>query len=171
MPDVSGAGWLRCDVSFVMADIVHSQFVREVADEFSQCYQQAAVADESAGEFWFECRGDTPSRLGAPLSFGINDGSITVAFEGLVVPIQIRPPFKDALTARTEGFALFDDLITDRKVAISFWLGKECVGVEFIPAGEIQSRQRSWRQDFPVRVRVRSFLGEYDYDSETLARS
>jgi hypothetical protein len=145
-----------------MSNIAQSQFMREVADEFKRRYQGPTVTDDSDGELWIECVNAKPSRLRSPLTFGITDDSITVAFDGVTTPTLVRPPVKDAVHARQEAFALFEDLVSDRRVAISFWQGDECVGVELIPADEIQSRLSAWRG---YAARVRSWSGRYDNES------
>jgi hypothetical protein len=144
-----------------MPHTIHSQFVQSIADEFVRRYPAQTARDDSDGELWIECSSDIQSRFRSPLTFGITDDSITVAFDGLTKPILIRPPHKDAETARREAFDLFDDLIRERKVAISFWQGDDCFGVEFISHEQIQSRRAAWSGH---AVRVRSWLGKYDYD-------
>jgi hypothetical protein len=149
--------------SRIMSDIAHSTFVREVADEFTRHYQGPTVVDDSGGEIWFECRNPTPSRLRSRLAFGITDASITVAFDGLTYPIPVRAPVGNSVRARREAFALFDDLIHDRKVALSFWQGDECVSVEFVPREDIQFRAGSWPGH---AVRVRSWTERHDHESQ-----
>ena len=93
--------------------------------------------------------------------FGICHGSVTVAFDGRTTPMIIAPPTIEAETARRRAFALFDDLISERVVSISFWQGDECFGVEFIPHEQIESRRSAWAD---YAVRVRSWTGKYDHD-------
>jgi hypothetical protein len=133
-----------------------SKFVQSVADEFFSRYDLPVARDDSDGELWIECRSLTPERFRSPLTFGITSDSVTVAFDGLTLPFIIHPG-RDAKTAQRQAFALFDDLITERQVAISFWRGDECDGVEFISHEQIRARQG-------YAVRVRSWLGKYDHD-------
>jgi hypothetical protein len=160
---ITGAAPVMLIVSQVMSEANPSQFVLDVADEFFRRYQQPADTDDRDGELWIRCRDARPSRLRSPLTFGVTNHSITVAFDGLTVPVFIQPPLRDAATVRGEAFALFDDLITDRKVAISFWKGDECIAVEFIPHEEIQSRRDAWHG---YAARVRSWSGRYDCEEQ-----
>lgn len=73
----------------------------------------------------------------------------------------IHPPTIKAETARQTAFALFDDLISERKVSISFWEKDNCLGVEFIPSDRIQSQRSNW---VAHEIRVRSWSGKYDHD-------
>jgi hypothetical protein len=148
-----------------MSPTIHSQFVQSVADEFYSRYTCPVSQQVSDGEIWIECQSATPSRFRSTLSFGIAHDCITVAFEGRVVPCIAHPAVRDAETIRRRSFDLFDDLITERQVAISFFCGDECIAVEFIPHERIRARQGAWSDSGADRVRVRSWLGTYDYDS------
>ena len=143
---------------------VYNQFVQSVAEEFFGRYDCPVSRDDSDGSLWIECRSSTPDRFRSPLTFGITPDSVTVAFDGLTHPFIIYPG-RTAETTRRQAFALFDDLITERQVAISFWRGDECIAVEFIPSEQIRVRQRAWSVEGASHVRVRSWLGKYDYDT------
>jgi hypothetical protein len=138
----------------------HSPFVQSVAQEFRQRYPLPSVGkDSDETSLWFEWT--APSRARSPLSFGISDSSLTVAFDGLTIPIIIDAPTIDAEKARRKAFALFDDLVSERKVSISFWQGDECCGVEFVEQEQIQSQRSAW---VGYGFRVRSWTGKYDHD-------
>ena len=78
---------------------------------------------------------------------------------------MVRPPSKDAATARTEAFALFDSLFTERYVAIS-WGGGDYDGIEWIPRELVRSRAEALRRDSNVGfVQIRSWSGKYDADA------
>lgn len=141
-----------------------SQFVQSVADEFFRRYDCLVSQDDSDGELWIECRSSTPERFRSPLTFGIAPDSVTVAFDGLTRPFIIHAG-RDAETTRRQAFGLFDDLISERQVAISFYSGDECIAVEIILHEQIRARQRAWSDSGASRVRVRSWLGKYDYDA------
>ena len=141
-----------------------SQFVQSVADEFFRRYDCPVSQDNSGGELWIECRSSTKARFRSPLTLGITPEAVTVAFDGLTRPFVIRQGISDAETVRRQALALFDDLITERQVAISFWRADECIAVEFVPLGQIQAHRGAWSGSGVTRVVVRSWLGRYDHD-------
>src|SRR5262245_3189265 len=113
-----------------MTTASHSPFVQSVAQEFRERYPQHTLRSTSDDtSLWFEFSSRNESRARSPLCFGICDGSVTVAFDGRTSPMIIAPPTIEAETARRRAFALFDDLISERMVSISFWQGDECFGV------------------------------------------
>jgi hypothetical protein len=145
-----------------MPSASHSPFVESVAQEFRERYPEHILSSDSdATSLWFECRSGTPSRALSPLAFGISNTGVTVAFDGLTCPKTIHPPMIEAETVRREAFALFDDLISERKISISFWQGDECVGVEFVPHQQVQAERAAWSG---YAVRVRSWTGKHDHD-------
>jgi len=165
VPGQSPAGAALAMTSIVMADGNHSQFVREVAAEFFRRYSVPVAQKPKPDGLWIECQSSHSSKFRSALTLGISETCLTVAFEGRTDPKLIRPGRKDASTIRREAFDLFDDLITERQVAISFWQGDECIGIEFIPAEQIASKRGSW-SDYSSRIgfRVRSWLGTYNED-------
>ena len=144
---------------------VHSQFVQNVVNEFHNRYACPISQKVSGGEVWIECYSVTPSRFRSALAFGISHDGVTVAFEGRVQPFIAHPAVRDAEIVRRQAFGLFDDLITERQVAISYWTSDECIAVEFIPHGQVRELLGAWKDAGANRVRVRSWLGTYDYDS------
>ena len=141
-----------------------SQFVQSLAEEFFRRYDCLVSQDKSDGELWIECRSAAPARFRSPLTFGITPDSVTVAFDGLTHPFVISQGVRDAETVRRQALGLFDDLITERQVSISFWRGDECIAVEFIRHEQIQARRGVWSGSSVSRVLVRSWLGRYDHD-------
>ena len=150
-----------------MPHTIHSRFVQSIADDFYRRYPTQPAIIASHGALWIKCRSDSPSRLRSTVAFGISPDCVTVAFEGLAHPFVAVPAVRDAETVRRLAFGLFDDLITERQVAISYWISDECISVEFIPHDQIRVRHGAWNDSGANRIRVRSWLGTYDYDSAT----
>lgn len=159
---------------YYMSNAISNEFVANVVGDFVRryphlsCYIPQVVDDD--GDVWIGC-GQLPCRprLRSLLTFGISHDCITVAFDGRTRPIMVRPPHKQADTARREAFDLFDNLLTERYVAFSWfggdydgidWISRELVNANFTERAESMKACgiKSWT------VKVRSWSGKYDYD-------
>lgn len=157
-----------------MPIVISNQFIASVLEDFVDryphlsCYVPQVVDDD--GDIWIAC-GQLPClpRLRSPLTFGISHDCITVAFDGRTRPIMVRPPHKDADTARKEAFDAFDNLLTERYVAFS-WFGGDYDGIDWISREFVDARVKERAKITKVcgikrwGVKVRSWSGKYDYD-------
>ena len=95
-----------------MTSAISNDFVASVVADFVSRYPHLRgyvpkVADDD-GHVWISC-GEEPCRprLRSLRTFGVSHDCITVAFDGRTRPIMVRPPHKDAETARRQAFEIF----------------------------------------------------------------